>query len=169
MDGNKVIVEDGIAKVKNPPIGVSKVAIRLIMKRGQYAGAAFDQPIKLSLEGGKIQEGLWSDNALPTYSGIGVYKQTINLSSAESKKGITLDLGEVYVAAEVFVNGKSAGSRVAAPYKFDLSQLVQSGKNEIEVRVANTLAPHYSTPLKTIHLGPTKSGLVGPVQLKISN
>ncbi len=168
VDGNKVINKDGIAKVMNPPIGISKVAIRLIMKRGQYAGAAFDQPIKLSLEGGEIQTGLWSDNALPTYSGIGVYKQTINLSSSEAKKGITLDLGEVYVAAEVFVNGKSAGSKVAAPYKFDLTQLVQSGKNEIEVRVANTLAPHYSTPLKTINLGPTKSGLVGPVQFKIS-
>ena len=74
---------------------------------------------------------------------------------------------EVYVAAEVFVNGKSAGVSVASPYKFDLSGLVLSGENEIEIRVANTLAPHYSIPLKAMHLGPVKSGLVGPIQLKI--
>ena len=54
----------------------------------------------------------------------------------------------MYVAAKVFVNGKPAGIKVAAPYKFDLSGMVQSGENEIEVRVANTLAPLYSIPKK---------------------
>ncbi len=168
VDGNKLEVKAGIASVKNPPAGVSKVAIRLTMEPGKYAGAAFDQPIKLALKGGQIQTGLWNNYALPTYSGIGVYQQTINLSSSESEKEIIIDLGEVYVAAEVFINGASAGSRVAAPFKFDLSQWVRPGENKIEVRVANTLAPHYSIPLKTLELGPTKSGLVGPVQLKIA-
>jgi len=74
----------------------------------------------------------------------------------------------VYVAAEVKVNGNSVGSKVAAPYKFDLSGLVQSGENEIEVRIANTLAPHYSIPKKAMNLGPVESGLVGPVKLKIA-
>jgi len=168
VNGNKVILEDGIAKIMNSPAEVSKVAIRLEMERGKYAGAAFDRPIQLKFEGGKIQTGPWNDFALPTYSGIGIYKQTINFTKTKSQKELELDLGEVYVAAEVFVNGKSIGSRVAAPYKFDLTGLVQSGKNEIEIRVANTLAPHYSIPLKAMHLGPVKSGLVGPVQLKIS-
>jgi len=140
----------------------------LEMKPGEYAGAAFAHPIKLKLEGGVIQSGLWSNYALPTYSGIGVYKQKINLNKADSQQKIELDLGEVFVAAEVKVNGNSAGSIVAAPYKFDLSGLVHPGENEIEVRVANTLAPHYSIPKKAMHLGPLNSGLLGPVQLKIS-
>ncbi len=168
INGTKVDVEGGVAKVKNPPAGVSIVAVRLEMEQGKYAGAAFDKPIKLKLEGGIIQQGFWQDFALPTYSGIGVYKQKIKLDKKESQQKIEIDLGEVYVAAEVFINGKSAGKRVAKPYKFDLSGLVQSGENEIEVRVANTLAPHYSIPKKAMNLGPVKSGLVGPVQLKIS-
>jgi hypothetical protein len=168
VNGAKVSVNDGIAKIQHPPSGVSHVAIRLKMERGEYAGAAFEQPIKLKIGGGTIQPGLWSDYALPTYSGIGVYKQTITFNKAETQQKIAMDLGEVYVAAEVFVNAKSAGIRVAAPYKFDLSGLVQSGENEIEIRVANTLAPHYSMPKKAMHLGPLKSGLVGPIQLKIS-
>jgi len=138
------------------------------MEQGKYAGAAFDQAIQLTLEGGIIQPGLWSDFALPSYSGIGVYKQKITLNKTESQQKIEIDLGEVYVAAEVKVNGNSAGSKVAAPYKFDLSGLVQVGENEIEIRIANTLAPHYSIPKKAMHLGPVKSGLVGPVKLKIA-
>jgi hypothetical protein len=168
VDGIEVPVKDGIAHVQQPPSGVSHVTIRMKMKHGEYAGAAFEQPIQLKLEGGTIQPGPWSDFALPTYSGMGVYKQNVIFNQAETQQKIKLDLGEVYVAAEVFVNGKPAGIRVAAPYKFDLSGLVQSGENEIEVRIANTLAPHYTIPLKAMHVGPVKSGLVGPIHLKIA-
>ena len=169
VDGTEVPVHDGVARVKNPPTGVSRVAIRLEMEQGKYAGAAFDQAIKLKIEGGIIQEGFWQDYALPSYSGIGVYKQEIKLTEKESQQKVVLDLGEVYVAAEVFINGNSAGKRVAEPYKFDLSDLVHPGENEIEIREANTLAHHYSIPGTAMHLGPVKSGLLGPVQLKIAD
>jgi len=86
----------------------------------------------------------------------------------EAKKQIELDLGEVYVAAEVLVNGKSVGAKVAKPFKFNISHLVQPGQNEIEIKVANTLAPHYTIPKKARDIGPVESGLVGPVRLKIS-
>ena len=97
-----------------------------------------------------------------------MYKQKVHLSKAEIEQKVELDLGEVYVAAEVFINGNSAGSKISAPYKYDLFGLLHSGENDIEVRVANTLAPHYSIPNMTINLGPVKSGLIGPVLLKIS-
>jgi len=169
INGTEVAVHDGVARIKNPPRGVSTVAIRLEMEEGKYAGAAFDQALKLKIEGGTIQQGFWHDYALPSYSGIGVYKQKIKLNKKESQQKVEIDLGEVYVAAEVKVNGKSAGKCVAEPYKFDLYGLVQPGENEIEIRVANTLAPHYSIPRTAMHLGPVKSGLVGPVQLKIAD
>ncbi|MEX2511521.1 MAG: glycosylhydrolase-like jelly roll fold domain-containing protein [Cyclobacteriaceae bacterium] len=168
VNGREVPVNyNGLIQLKNPPIGVSMVAIRLKMKRGQYAGAAFEEPIKLKIQGGKIKEGLWQDFALPTYSGIGVYKQNINFNEEEVNQEVVMDLGEVYVAAEVLVDGKSVGIKVAAPFTFDISPFIRKGNNEIEVRVANTLAPHYSFPSRTTNLGPVESGLVGPVQLKI--
>ena len=134
----------------------------------KYAGAVFEEPIKLRLEGGIIQPGLWKNYALPTYSGIGVYKQKIELNQEEIQKEIILDLGEVFVAAEVFVNNKSAGVKVAKPFKFNISNLVELGYNEVEVKVANTLAPHYSLPRRARDVGPQGSGLIGPVNLKIS-
>jgi len=74
------------------------------------------------------------------------------------------DLGQVLVAAEVLVNGVNAGVRVARPFKFDISELIHDGANTIEVRVANTIAPHYTT-IPAQNLGPTDSGLIGPVRL----
>jgi hypothetical protein len=169
VNGTKFPVnDDGVTKIQNPPINVSYVAIRLKMKRGKYAGAAFGLPVRLKLDGGKIQPGAWENYALSTYSGIGVYKQNVHFNDDETKKEILLDLGQVYVAAEVFINGKSVGIRVAEPFQFNITQMIKPGDNEIEIRVANTLAPHYSLPSKAFHLGPVKSGLIGPVSLRIS-
>ncbi len=125
-------------------------------------------PVELELEGGRIQTGPWSNYALTTYSGIGVYQQSIHFTKEETQQTIELELGEVNVAAEVFVNGESVGIRVAAPFKFNLSKFIKSGGNQIEVRVANTLAPHFSIPDMALYLGPTASGLISPVSLKVS-
>lgn len=50
-----------------------------------------------------------------------------------------LVLEDVYEAAEVFVNGVSAGIRIAKPYRFDLTGLLKNGENEIVIEVATTL------------------------------
>jgi hypothetical protein len=165
VNGAAAMVRHGKAHVATAPAGVSKVAIRLKMNPGSYAGAAFSKPIGLTLKGGKIKPGLWADYALPTYSGIGVYAQTITMSPDELKKRTWLDLGQVLVAAEVLVNGTSAGTRLARPFKYELTKFLQEGDNTIEVRVANTIAPHYTT-VPAMNLGPTDSGLLGPVILK---
>ncbi|HID22699.1 MAG TPA: hypothetical protein EYP14_09905, partial [Planctomycetaceae bacterium] len=166
VDGVEVPVQDGVARVPNPPAGVSKVAIRLQMQPGAYGGAAFPLPIGLELGGGTIQPGRWADFAMPTYSGIGVYRQTLTLTAEEAARPTELDLGEVLVAAEVLVNGKRAGVRLARPFKFDLTGLLHEGDNTLEVRVANTIAPHYTVTNRVNNLGPTDSGLLGPVVLR---
>ena len=164
VDGIPAPVQGKTARITQPPKGVSKVAIRLEMLPGAYAGAAFPKPIGLTLEGGTIQPGLWSDYALPTYSGIGVYTQSVNFNAADLRGRTWLDLGQVLVAAEVFVNGKTAGVRLARPFKYEITNFLREGDNTIEIRVANTAAPHYQT-IPAMNLGPTDSGMLGPVQL----
>ena len=46
----------------------------------------------------------------------------------------------VYEAAEVFVNGRSAGKRVCPPYRWDITALCQAGENRIAIEVVNTPA-----------------------------
>ncbi|MFP4499684.1 MAG: glycosyl hydrolase [Candidatus Hydrogenedentota bacterium] len=164
VNGAPADVREGRAVVDSPPRDVSTVAVRLEMQPGAYAGAAFTRPISLDLADGVIRPGLWSDYALPTYGGIGVYRQAVDLDAAALENRTWLDLGDVLVAAEVFVNGESAGVRVARPFKFELTDLLRTGENTIEMHVANTIAPHYTT-IPALHLGPTESGLLGPVAL----
>lgn len=166
VDGIAAEVQGNTATVKEPPENKSRVAIRVEMLPGAYAGAVFSEPIGLEMKDGGIKPGLWTDYALPTYSGIGVYAQTVELSEKQAQSSLTLDLGNVLVAAEVLVNGTSVGVRLAKPYTFDLSGVVQTGSNTVEVRVANTIAPHYLT-IPSHNLGPVASGLLGPVHLYV--
>ncbi len=54
---------------------------------------------------------------------------------------IILELKEVYHIAEVFVNGKSAGVRMWAPFNFDITPFVISGKNKLKIKVGGLLPP----------------------------
>jgi glycosyl hydrolase family 106( putative alpha-L-rhamnosidase)/glycosyl hydrolase family 2/alpha-L-rhamnosidase-like protein len=164
INGKQAQLNKGIVIVQNPPTAVSQVSIRMKMEKGKYGGAAFPKPISLQLKDGLIETGDWKNFAMPTYSGIGIYKQTVSFAQEELKKKTILDLGIVRVAAEVLVNNKSVGVRLARPYKFDISSYLREGDNTIEVRVANTIAPHYTT-IPALHIGPTESGLLGPVKL----
>lgn len=165
VDGAPARVEGTRVSVENPPRGTSLVAVRLAMKPGEYAGAAFQQPISLTLEGGTIKPGPWADFALPTYSGIGVYEQNVTLDEEDLDGTWLLDLGDVRVAAKVLVNGRNVGVRLARPFRFDVTDCLKAGQNRFEVRVANTIAPHYTT-IPALHVGPTESGLLGPVTLR---
>jgi hypothetical protein len=166
VNGVELTVRNGVAHAPHPPAGPSTVAVRLAMQPGAYAGAAFPLPPSVELKGGTIQTGLWADAGLPTYSGIGVYRQKLDFTSEQVGRRTILDLGQVLVAAEVLLNDRSAGVRLARPFRFDLSDLVQEGTNSLEVRVANTIAPHYTITNQVQNLGPTDSGLLGPVTLQ---
>jgi hypothetical protein len=86
-------------------------------------------------------------------------------------------------AAIVFVNGRRAGSLWHPPYRIDISNLVHSGENQIEVHVYNTAINmmagqpvrdytalrakygHRFDPQDMDHLEPIPSGLFGPIHL----
>ena len=50
-----------------------------------------------------------------------------------------LEITEAYEGVEVFVNGKSAGIQVVAPFKYDLRALSADGENSLVIEVATTL------------------------------
>lgn len=165
VDGKPAAVKNNIATVTDSPGDVSKVALRVQMEPGAYGGAVFTEPIGLEIGGGTIQPGEWKNFALPTYAGIGVYTQSVNLDEEDLKSELTLDLGQVLVAAEVYVNDHPVGVKLANPYTFDISDMVHAGDNTVRVHVANTIAPHYQT-IPARNLGPTASGLIGPVKIR---
>lgn len=68
----------------------------------------------------------------------------------------TLDLGQVHDMAEVWVNDKPAGKRLWAPYRYDLTRLLEEGSNKLRVRVGNQVDNYYANPVEAGLLGPVK-------------
>lgn len=90
------------------------------------------------------------------------YKSVFDYSN--NSKEIVLNLGEVYEIAEVFINGKSAGVKICPPYRYNISELVKSGENELVIEVTNTLGNENRDGLSQ-YLIIEPFGLIGPVEL----
>jgi len=147
------------------PHGV-QVTVRVQHTPGLYSGAGIADPILLECAQGRLAAGDWSAfDGLSCYSGGARYRQEICLTAKQAAAQAMLALGEVVSSAEVIVNGKSAGVRVAPAWKFDLSGLLHAGENQLEILVFNTLANHYQT-IPTRYRGSVRSGLLGPVTLE---
>lgn len=54
-------------------------------------------------------------------------------------KRMLLEIEDAAEGVEVLVNGNSAGLQITAPYRYDLTKLLQNGKNRIRIEVATTL------------------------------
>jgi hypothetical protein len=161
----KPLTGSGKFTVPHPSAQPVTVLLRIQQERGCYGGAALPEPIKLDCGRGQFTLGDWAKNdGLLSYSGGAWYRKTVTLPAA---RHVVLDLGEVVASAEVHVNGKLVGVKVSPPWAMDISKFVKPGANRIEVLVCNTLANHYTT-VPTRYRGQTASGLLGPVQIKLT-
>jgi hypothetical protein len=156
------------AGVASPADGPVSVAIRMEQERGCYGGSALPEPIELECGVGKSPLGNWSlIDGLASYSGGAIYRQTVSLTEEQLKGRVLLNMGDLSSSVEVRVNGKSAGVRVAPPWKLDVTKFVRKGANKLEILVYNALANHYST-IPTQYRAGTESGLFGPVSLELT-
>lgn len=142
-----------------------------------------DYPNFASAEEADLENGMALRH--PEFSGIYRYETTVSLENAKANEEAAhkekahmaeykawLCLTEVYDSAEVFVNGQSAGIRVARPYRFDITEALGDGENRIAIEVATTLERKAATigagdrgMGALTPLSPT--GLIGDVTLKI--
>ena len=105
----------------------------------------------------------------PDFSGFLRYETEFEAGEAAN---IVLDLSDVYEAAEVWVNNRPAGMRICPPYRFDLADLAQPGKNTLRIEVATTLEralinePNFFGPPAGSPPAPT--GMIGPAVIYFS-
>jgi hypothetical protein len=152
-------------RLPKPGLHEAVAALRIEPERGEYGGAAIPEPVVFECGEGRMKAGDWSLlESLQSYSGGIRYMKEFSLRDDGRKRRVLLDLGEVVSSAEVRVNGKPAGARVAPPWRWDVTGLVGKGANTVEVLVFNTLANHYTT-IPTRYRGKTTSGLLGPARI----
>ncbi len=97
---------------------------------------------------------------LDQFAGTVTYCTTLRLAAGAAP--VALDLGEVGEIAELRVNGRNAGVRIAPPYVFDITKLVHAGENQIEIDVTNTAQTKW---IDGFSRGDSASGLLGPVRV----
>jgi hypothetical protein len=154
-DGNEYLLDEnnGLTVVTSKS-GDQLLTLSNGRKVGYKAGRIPD-PIALSTswnvvfsEGGAQEQKLffdrlvdWKDHEdekIKYYSGTAVYAKTFNLEEKPDFGTLAcLDLGEVNVAAEVWVNGRMAGVAWTKPYKLEIGQYLLKGANRLEIRVVN--------------------------------
>lgn len=131
------------------------------------AGDEFQDAPKFTLGSAKTGLGSWLDRGLPYYSGSAAYEKEFEIPVTYAGRKLTLDCGEVGVVAEVWVNGKPAGTRVWLPFAFDITDLVKPGKNTVKILVTNTMeneraVDNHARKLPRL----AHSGLIGPVSIR---
>jgi hypothetical protein len=129
--------------------------------------------------------GDWKNMVGADFSGTAEYRVSFLYGGAVGQDH-SLDLGTVATAAEVRLNGEKLGERAWPPYRFHTGKALRKGRNELRVRVTNTLANYLVSPgvraAWAARTGPgwpghydarahgfeeqsTTSGLLGPVRL----
>lgn len=107
-------------------------------------------------------------SVLPEFSGTIRYETELNIEKAALVKNISLDLGDVFETAEVWINERPVGIRICPPYTFDVSEFVIEGSNLIRMDVTNTLAKKLGCNLLDRAMSQEPSGLIGPVKIIFS-
>jgi hypothetical protein len=113
------------------------------------------------------------------FSGTATYTATFDVGELKHGARFSLDLGRVEMIAIVSVNGKKLRTLWTSPYRLDVTEAVQQGRNTIAVEVTSTWfnrlvydagQPEEQRKTWTIN-GPKRdaelreSGLLGPVTL----
>jgi hypothetical protein len=152
-----------IVNLQKPKSSGSDVVLTIRYQPGYSGAGAIPQYITQRCGKGTISPGDWSEiDGLKAYSGGAWYRKTININAEDLKNKLEIDLGDLVSSAEMFVNGKSAGTKLSPPWTFNITQLARAGDNLVEILIYNTLANNY-TSIPTIYRGAIESGLIGPV------
>lgn len=152
-------------RIDSAGAGTSEAEVRVEAPLESRGGDAWLEPVRFDCGPGLAPVGDWRELGLATYSGMATYKRMIDVE--DRGEPVTLDLGSVSATAEVRINGRTAATLVAPPWKCDITPFLKTGSNELSITVANTLANHYSVGIPTPYAfdHQTLSGLIGPVSL----
>jgi len=132
IDGMPAVFKNGICTL-TPDGNTHYMQIRLSAK-GKNDG--LHAPVTAELVPWKYTLCDWRLHGLKWYSGFASYKNRFVLAKKEGR--YILDLGQLCHQVEVWINGKKAGERVWAPYRLDITELLNNGINEIAVIVSNS-------------------------------
>ena len=116
-----------------------------------------------------LAAGSWKAQGWPFFAAGVRYTRTFVIPADAAGEAYRIELGSwLGATAEVFVNGRRAGTAAFPPYRIDLTSALVPGRNEVSVVVhgtlKNTLGPfHNAPPLGRAWPGSFQQGAEGGV------
>ena len=128
----------------------------------------------------------WEALAAQAFAGPATYRKQFTLSTLPARKRLFVEIGSVIDYARLKVNGKELEAHAWQPYRWEVTNLVKAGTNEIELAVRSTARTRFGSggppasaqprvygATSAPAVGPggstrgstAESGLLGPVRL----
>jgi hypothetical protein len=106
----------------------------------------------------------------PGFAGFVRYERHVILNAEQTASPyIRLEIADAYEGVELFVNGVSAGIRIAPPFRYNISPLIKTGGNVFTIEVATTLErqikPSGFAAMTTDSGSKAPTGITGEVRL----
>ena len=94
----------------------------------------------LDLNGKQLTTPLksWEDLGTPSFAGPATYRKQFTASAAPAGKRVFLEIADVHDYAKVKLNGKELEGHAWQPYRWEVTNVVKAGSNDLEVEVRAT-------------------------------
>jgi hypothetical protein len=91
----------------------------------------------LDLNGKQLTTPLksWEDLGTPSFGGPAVYRKQFNLPALPAGKRVYLEIADVRDYARVRVNGAVLEAKAWQPYRWDITNSLQAGNNDVQINV----------------------------------
>ena len=102
--------------------------------------AELDGDWALDLNGKQLSTPLksWEDLGTPSFAGPATYRKQFTAAAAPAGKRVFLEIADVNDYARVKLNGKELEGHAWQPYRWDVTNAVKPGANDLEVEVRTT-------------------------------
>jgi hypothetical protein len=80
----------------------------------------------------------WEDLGTPSFAGPATYRKHFTVSAAPAGQRVFLEIADVNDYARVKLNGKEMEGRAWQPYRWEVTNMVKAGSNDLEVEVRTT-------------------------------
>jgi hypothetical protein len=119
----------------------------------------------LDLNGKQVTTPLksWEELGTPSFAGPATYRKQFTTSAAPAGKRLFLEIADVHDYARVKLNGTELEAHAWQPYRWEVTNVVRTGSNELEVEVRATAGGRGGGGRGAPP--PAASGLLGPVRL----
>jgi hypothetical protein len=102
--------------------------------------AVLDGDWALDLNGKQLSTPLksWEELGTPSFAGPATYRKQFTAAAAPAGKRVFLEIADVNDYARVKLNGKELEGHAWQPYRWEVTNVVKAGSNDLEVEVRTT-------------------------------